>query len=116
MEDEEEEEEDMFGHEEEMAEEEHMQSFEDHEGNKDTVSDASSTFKEITLSPTIGKVCNDNKNNSAFLEQSVVVKPDLSEVQKQSNRETLSYLKAKRIIRHKGFPNDPETKKLKLDQ
>lgn len=31
-----------------------------------------------------------------------VLRPDLSEVRKENNRDTMSYLKAKRIIRHKS--------------
>lgn len=55
-----------------------------------------------------------------FIEQTVInttlLKPDISELPKQSNRETLSYLKAKRIIRHKNNVNNeggPESKKAK---
>ncbi|KAJ8985564.1 hypothetical protein NQ317_011524 [Molorchus minor] len=41
-------------------------------------------------------------------------KPDISEFPRQTNRDTLSYLKAKRIIRHKNS-DGPDIKKLKSD-
>ncbi|XP_063914137.1 uncharacterized protein LOC135130642 isoform X2 [Zophobas morio] len=62
----------------------------------------------------------DSAKSELFNEQTVVsttlLKPDISELPKQSNRDTLSYLKAKRIIRHKNNANSdggPESKKLK---
>ncbi|KAJ8948886.1 hypothetical protein NQ318_005507 [Aromia moschata] len=54
--------------------------------------------------------------SSDFVAQTVVnAKPDISEFPRQTNRDTLSYLKAKRIIRHKSS-DGPEIKKLKGDQ
>ncbi|KAK9692716.1 Ulp1 protease family, C-terminal catalytic domain [Popillia japonica] len=52
-------------------------------------------------------------HNESFDEQTIaLIKPDVSEVKKTTDRETLSYLKAKRINRHKN--NDsPDTKKFK---
>lgn len=50
-----------------------------------------------------------------FVTQSVVnPKPDLREFPRQSSKDTLSILKAKRIIRHKPM-DGPEVKKLKSD-
>lgn len=53
--------------------------------------------------------------NDVIVEQTVSnvsLKPDLNEVQKQSNRDTMMYLKSKRINRHKN--NDgTEAKKIK---
>lgn len=51
-----------------------------------------------------------------FVTQLVVnPKPDLREFPRQTNKDTLSILKAKRIIRHK-HADGPEMKKLKSDQ
>lgn len=59
------------------------------------------------------------KSTDAFVELPIVnpnaLKPDVSEVQKQSSRETLSYLKAKRIIRHKSHDGELEPKKFKAN-
>ncbi|KAF7287034.1 hypothetical protein GWI33_002419 [Rhynchophorus ferrugineus] len=43
------------------------------------------------------------------------LKPSLSEFPRQSNKETLNYLKAKRIVRHKSSAETPEPKKTKMD-
>lgn len=43
---------------------------------------------------------------------SVLLKPDFNEVQKQSNRDTMMYLKSKRINRHKNNEGT-EVKKMK---
>lgn len=53
-----------------------------------------------------------------FIEQTVInsnlLKPDISDLPKQSNKDTLSYLKAKRIIRHKNNSDGgPDSKKIK---
>lgn len=54
--------------------------------------------------------------HSDFVTQPVVnPKPDLREFPRQTNKDTLSILKAKRIIRHKPV-DGPEVKKLKSDQ
>lgn len=54
-------------------------------------------------------------NSDDFVVQPVLnPKPDLSEFPRQTNKDTLSILKAKRIIRHKT--NGPEMKKLKSDE
>lgn len=54
-------------------------------------------------------------HNEQFDEQTItIIKPDLSEVKKNTNRDTLSYLKAKRIIRHKNSECS-ETKKFKAE-
>lgn len=45
----------------------------------------------------------------------VVLRPDLSEIQKQSNRETMMYLKSKRIIRHKNTSDESDAKKVKTE-
>lgn len=47
---------------------------------------------------------------------SVNPKPDLREFPRQTNKDTLSILKAKRIIRHNKTSEGPEVKKLKSDQ
>lgn len=53
--------------------------------------------------------------SSDFVTQTVLnAKPDLSEFPRQTNRDTLSYLKAKRIIRHKTS-DGPDMKKQKSD-
>lgn len=53
---------------------------------------------------------------SDFVTQPAVnAKPDLREFPRQTNKDTLSILKAKRIIRHKTV-DGPEVKKLKSDQ
>lgn len=46
---------------------------------------------------------------------SVLLKPDLNEVQKKSNRDTMMYLKSKRINRHKNNEGT-EVKKLKTTE
>lgn len=54
---------------------------------------------------------------SDFVTQpSVNPKPDLREFPRQTNKDTLSILKAKRIIRHNKAVDGPEVKKLKSDQ
>lgn len=54
--------------------------------------------------------------SSDFVSQTVLnPKPDISEFPRQTNRDTLSYLKAKRIIRHKNT-DGPDVKKQKSDQ
>lgn len=54
---------------------------------------------------------------SDFVTQpSVNPKPDLREFPRQTNKDTLSILKAKRIIRHNKPVDGPEVKKLKSDQ
>lgn len=115
--DEEEEEEDRFPNEDEMDEEIMRHFREDHEEadmEKDEC-DTPTNLGEIMISPI--KVSNDNnKNSGTFTEENIVIKPDLSEIQKQSNRATLSYLKAKRIIRHKNSPNESEAKKSKIER
>ncbi|XP_018569684.1 uncharacterized protein LOC108909755 isoform X2 [Anoplophora glabripennis] len=60
------------------------------------------------------KPSNDNVSGD-FVSQTVLnPKPDISEFPRQTNRDTLSYLKAKRIIRHKN--NDgPDVKKQKSE-
>lgn len=61
--------------------------------------------------------CPSTKGDSnEFTEQvNVILKPDISELPKTTtNRETLSYLKAKRIVRHKNNEG-PEQKKIKND-
>lgn len=107
---------------EEAEEEEDM--FEDigvcmHENDEDTVENELSTTEE---SPTKGKLLESpiktstKSDSKDFIEQkNVLLKPDICELPKTTtNRETLSYLKAKRIIRHKNNEG-PDHKKVKSD-
>jgi hypothetical protein len=67
------------------------------------------------------KATSEIPKNKCEFEQTIInttlLKPDISELPKQSSKETLSYLKAKRIVRHKNISanNDggPEAKKIK---
>lgn len=72
-------------------------------------------FFDANLKPTEENV----KSTDGFIEHPIMnpgaLKPDVSEVQKQSSRETLSYLKAKRIIRHKNHDGEMEPKKFKAN-
>lgn len=74
---------------------------------------------ESTLKPSSESVTGSGED---FVEQNVTdnspLKPDVSELPKlQSSKDTLSYLKAKRILRHKNNISDgaPDNKKLKQD-
>ncbi|KAJ8931084.1 hypothetical protein NQ314_016048 [Rhamnusium bicolor] len=118
-EDEEEEEDEMMDDEEMGLEEE--QEFKDESSTAfetsgtDSLAEISATedSKEDGQSPM--KPSSESVSND-FVSQTVLnPKPDISEFPRQTNRDTLSYLKAKRIIRHKNS-DGPEMKKLKSDQ
>lgn len=54
--------------------------------------------------------------NDFVTQPSVNPKPDLREFPRQTNKDTLSILKAKRIIRHNKPSDGPDLKKYKSDQ
>lgn len=63
---------------------------------------------------TINVAQESTSSGEVIVEQSVqnVLRPDLSEIRKENNRDTMSYLKSKRISRHKS--NEvTDTKKFK---
>lgn len=62
--------------------------------------------------PSMESVSDKSEITSTIVSQ---LKPSLSEFPRQTNKDTLSYLKAKRIIRHKTSGEPPEPKKTKLD-
>lgn len=75
-------------------------------GSEDGKSEETSSSPEKPLS---------HASSGDFVTQTVVdLKPDLREFPRQSSKDTLSILKAKRIIRHKNA-DGPEVKKLKSD-
>ncbi|XP_044266946.1 uncharacterized protein LOC123012840 isoform X2 [Tribolium madens] len=68
------------------------------------------------------KPSNEGVVNSEITEQTVInstlLKPDIGDLPKQSSKDTLSYLKAKRILRHKNNMNSdggPDSKKVKSE-
>lgn len=78
--------------------------------NDSNNSDATEKMVELPLKPSNGSV-----NDSEQTVTNAHLKPDISELPKQSSRETLSYLKAKRITRHKNVNHSeaPDSKKIK---
>lgn len=103
--------------EDEMMEEE-SNTYSENTATDVNVTDEPSTNDEQELVNVTPKLFISNTKNSSsgmFVEENVVTKPDLSEIHKQSNRETLSYLKAKRINRHKTA-NEIDAKKIKMDE
>lgn len=68
-------------------------------------SSGASTSSVVTLQTTSGTLLVTDINS--------VLKPGLSDIAKKSNRETMSYLKSKRILRHKN--SEFENKKQKVE-
>ncbi|KAJ8910989.1 hypothetical protein NQ315_010818 [Exocentrus adspersus] len=115
---EDEEDDEMVEDEEEFPSEEHEQESKEDSNTADTsesnmeTSTTDENKEEASNSPI--KPSNDSVSGD-FVSQTVLnPKPDISEFPRQTNRDTLSYLKAKRIIRHKNT-DGPEVKKQKSD-
>lgn len=111
----------MMEDEEFPTEEEHEQDLKDESSTAadtsacESVLDTSMESNKEDNSPPSLKPSNQGLS-SDFVSQTVLnPKPDISEFPRQTNRDTLSYLKAKRIIRHKNS-DGPDVKKQRSDQ
>lgn len=97
---------------------------EEEEEYSEKTTEKDSSTETMAMDETVN--CSDNKTVSTVAQETTAsgevtveksvpnaLKPDLSEIRKENNRDTMSYLKAKRINRHKN--NDTsDTKKFKL--
>lgn len=86
-------------------------------GNKRDSEELMSSNDEMKAEETTSRLKPSSISDSSdFVTQpSVDPKPDLREFPRQTNKDTLSILKAKRIIRHNKTSEGPELKKLKSD-
>lgn len=83
--------------------------------NSDSGSESPVTSSESSPSSSKGKGAKPATSEFVVTSISTPMKPDTSSESKKSNRETMSYLKSKRITRHKNSDTN-EVKKQKINE
>lgn len=86
---------------------------EEHGAEPNSLQSIQMNYKEVPKTDKISIKFSPDKSERLLAANAAPLKPESGEAQAASSREALSYLKAKRIIKHKGLPDSPDSKKFK---